>query len=110
MMYWGVDMEYEKILQECKDRAEVYRKCDAIWNLTHEEQCYKAITELLERVERAENAETRLRYAEECAAALELLLKAIDGEEKLENVTSLAKTNLKKYKQKYPGPKLKFNK
>lgn len=47
-------MEYEKILQECKARAEVYRKCDAIWNLTHEEQCYKAITELLTRAEKAE--------------------------------------------------------
>ena len=40
-------MNYEKLLKDCTTRAEVYRECGAAWNLTHEENCAIAITDLL---------------------------------------------------------------
>lgn len=40
-------MNYEKLLKDCITRAEAYRKCGAAWNLTHEENCAIAITDLL---------------------------------------------------------------
>lgn len=40
-------MNYEKLLKDCTTRAEVYRECGAAWNLTHEESCAIAITDLL---------------------------------------------------------------
>ena len=47
-------MDYKAVLQECKSRAELYRGSDAVWNLTHEENCITAITDLLARAEEAE--------------------------------------------------------
>lgn len=54
-------MDYKAVLQECKSRAELYRGSDAVWNLTHEENCITAITDLLAR---AEAAEARAEKAE----------------------------------------------
>ena len=44
-------MDYKAVLQECKSRAELYRGSDAVWNLTHEENCITAITDLLARAD-----------------------------------------------------------
>lgn len=48
------DMDYQKVLDECKAREEVYRQAGAVWNLTREENCATAITDLLARAEAAE--------------------------------------------------------
>ena len=47
-------MDCKKVLDECKARAEVYRQTGAVWNLTHEDNCATAITDLLARAEAAE--------------------------------------------------------
>ena len=56
------DVDYKKVLDECKARAEVYRQTGAVWNLTHEENCATAIADLLAR---AETAEERCKELEE---------------------------------------------
>lgn len=53
-------MDYQKVLNECATRIAVYRMQDAIWNLTHEEECFNAISGLLKQVEALE-AENRSR-------------------------------------------------
>lgn len=58
-------MDYKKVLDECKVRAELYRKSGAVWNCTHEEKCAAAITELLKR---AEGTEEKLRLEKEARA------------------------------------------
>lgn len=56
-------MDYKAVLQECKSRAELYRGSDAVWNLTHEENCITAITDLLARAEEAERKAKDLEQA-----------------------------------------------
>lgn len=53
-------MDYKKVLDECKARADVYRQTGAVWNLTHEDNCATAINDLLARAEAAEAANTQL--------------------------------------------------
>lgn len=54
-------MDYKKILDECKARAEAYRVADAVWNHTHEENCISAISSLLARSAAAEQERDQLR-------------------------------------------------
>lgn len=56
-------MEYESVLQECSVRTHMYRLSGALWNLTHEENCFAAITDLLARCTRLEEALERANEA-----------------------------------------------
>lgn len=73
----------------------------------------QSITDLLARAEaaeaRAEKAEVRLFYAEECVAALSLILKALDGEMKMESTLPIARRQLGKYNERFPHAKLEFH-
>ena len=48
-------MDYNKVLDDCNARADLYQKQDAVWNFLHERQCADAITSLQARAEKAEN-------------------------------------------------------
>lgn len=73
----------------------------------------QSITDLLARAEdaeaRSEKAEVRLFYAEECVAALSLILKALDGEMKMESTLPIARRQLGKYNERFPHAKLEFH-
>lgn len=56
--------------------------------------------------ERAEKAETKLLYTQECVAALSLLLKAIDGKMRMENILPMARNRLDKYRKRFPSAKI----
>lgn len=60
-----MSVDYDKIIEECEARAEMYKRTGAVWNATHEGQCKAAITDLLAR---AEAAEARAEAAEKKAA------------------------------------------
>lgn len=45
-------MNYDNLMDECYVRAKVYRDSGAIWNLTHEEKCISAISELLNQIKK----------------------------------------------------------
>ncbi len=53
--------------------------------------------------ERAEKAETKLLYTQECVAALSLLLKAIDGKMQMTNILPMARNRLDEYQKRFPS-------
>lgn len=65
-------MEYDEILEECAVRAELYRRQDAVWNLTHEEKCVDAIKSLIEENRRA------VGLANNQSIAIEYLLERVE--------------------------------
>ena len=69
---------------------------------------------LLDRAEtaeaRAEKAEVKLLYAQECVAGLDFLLKALDGKAKMDTVAPMARRVLAKYNERFPPAKLELNK
>ena len=56
--------------------------------------------------ERAEKAETKLLYTQECATALSLLLKAIDGKMRMEYILPMTRNRLDKYRKRFPSAKI----
>lgn len=57
---------------------------------------------------RAEKAEVKLLYAQECVAGLDFLLKALDGKAKMDTVAPMARRALDKYNERFPPAKLKL--
>lgn len=81
-------MDYKKVLDECKARAEVYRQTGAVWNLTHEDNCATAITDLLAS---AEAAEERCKELEErCKRLNEARERANEAAAKWEGMYRIA--------------------
>lgn len=81
-------MDYKKVLDECKARAEVYRQTGAVWNLTHEDNCATAITDLLAS---AEAAEERCKELEErCKRLNEARERANEAAAKWESMYRVA--------------------
>lgn len=68
---------------------------------------------LLDRAEtaeaRAEKAEVKLHYAMECVAGLSFILKAFDGNAKMDTVVPMARRLLAEYNERFPPAKLKLN-
>lgn len=97
-------------------RAEAAEACVLELETTHRtEMCEDgydctAIGQVRRRLEaaeeRAEKAETQMREAKRCVAALSMLLKAIDGKMVMETVLPAARNRMERYREKYPSAKV----
>ena len=107
-------MDYKELSKKSKDIGESL--VDAGEKLLSSNICtagntlIEASVAIAELLERAEQAEAKLLYTQECVTALSLLLKAIDGKMRMDNILPMARNRLNKYRKRFPFVKIVLNK